>query len=188
MGYERSFDNRRKYVITDGMQPQVLAISCVKKCVKGNFMIVIQIAGHLGADPEVRYTPSNQKVTTFRVATNIKKGDKEKTVWWRVTCWGDRFDKRLAYLKKGSAVFVVGEMGIPEVYTDKNGNQQISLEITAEIISFSPFGKGSRPEGQMSSATAETGAVDFASTYSTTTSGVSAGAGQANFAEDDIPF
>ncbi len=153
-------------------------------------MIVIQIAGHLGADPEVRFTPSNQKVTSFRVATNIKRGDKEKTVWWRVSCWGDRFDKRIAYLKKGSAVFVVGEMGIPEVYTDKGGNQQISLEITAEIISFSPFGKGGRPgaEGQMSNESAETNAAGFPQAYNKSTSGVSAGAGQANFSEDDIPF
>jgi single-strand DNA-binding protein len=122
------------------------------------------------------------------VATNIKKGDKEKTVWWRISCWGDRFDKRIAYLKKGSAVFVVGEMGIPEVYTDKSGNQQISLEITAEIISFSPFGKGGRPEGQASGENADTNAAGFSQAYNKSTSGVSAGAGQANFAEDDIPF
>ncbi len=103
-------------------------------------MIFIQIAGHLGSDPEVRFTPSGQKVTNIRVATNIKRGSKEKTVWWRVTMWGDRFDKKLAYLKKGSAVIVWGEMGIPEIYQDKEGNSQTSFEIIAEHISFSPFG------------------------------------------------
>ncbi len=103
-------------------------------------MIFIQIAGHLGQDPEVRYTPSGQKVTTIRVATNIKRSNKEKTVWWKVTMWGDRFDKRLAYLKKGSAVIAWGEMGIPDIYTDKEGNPQTSFEIIAEHLSFSPFG------------------------------------------------
>lgn len=151
-------------------------------------MIVVQIAGHLGADPEVRFTSSNQKVTSFRVATNIKRGDKEKTVWWRISCWGDRFDKRIAYLKKGSAVFVVGEMGIPEIYTDKSGTQQISLDLTAEIISFSPFGKGNRAGGE-SSGMAENGDASAFSQGYKPMSGVSAGAGQVNFADDDnIPF
>jgi single-strand DNA-binding protein len=110
-------------------------------------MIFIQIAGHLGQDPEVRYTPSGQKVTTIRVATNIKRGGKEKTVWWRVTMWGDRFDKKLAYLKKGSAVIVWGEMGIPDIYQDRDGNSQTSFEIIAEHIAFSPFGgKGDKPQ------------------------------------------
>ncbi len=155
-------------------------------------MIIVQVAGHLGSDPEVRFTPSNQKVTTFRVATNIKRGDKEKTVWWRITCWGDRFDKRLAYLRKGSAVIVIGELGIPEIYTDKSGNQQISLEITAEIVNFSPFGKGTRSsESTAQGADAvEVGAsstpMQQAPSYAPM--GVMPGAGQANFAEDDIPF
>jgi single-strand DNA-binding protein len=152
-------------------------------------VIVIQVAGHLGADPEVRFTPSGQKVTSFRVATTIKRGEKEKTVWWRISCWGDRFDKRIAYLKKGSAVFVVGEMGIPEIYTDKNGNPQISLEITAEIISFSPFGKSNKPgaEGQATNEPAEASATAFSQPFKAQV-GVAPGTGGANFAEDDIPF
>ncbi len=112
-------------------------------------MIVIHIAGHLGQDPETRYTPSNKKVTTLRVATNIKRGNKEKTVWWRVTVWGDRFDQKLQYLKKGSAVLVIGEMGIPEIYTDKDGNPQTSFEIIADSIIFNPFGgKGGASDRQ----------------------------------------
>jgi single-strand DNA-binding protein len=108
-------------------------------------MIFIQIAGHLGSDPEVRYTPSGLKVTSCRVATNIRRSNKEKTVWWKVTLWGDRFDKKLSYLKKGSAVIVWGEMGIPDIYTDKEGNPQTSFEIIAEHITFSPFGGKDRP-------------------------------------------
>ena len=49
-------------------------------------MILITVAGHLGSDPEVRFTPSNVKVTSFCVATNIKRGAKEKTVWWKIYC------------------------------------------------------------------------------------------------------
>ena len=104
-------------------------------------MNFIEIMGHLGADAEVRYTPNGQKIVTLRVATNLRKNGKDQTVWWRVTIWGERFDKILTYLKKGSSVIVMGELQKPEVYTDRNGATQISLDITAEVIRFSPFGR-----------------------------------------------
>ena len=53
----------------------------------------------------------------------------------------------LPYLKKGSSLIVVGELSKPEIYTDKEGRPQISLEVTAEFIRFSPFGKGEK-QGQ----------------------------------------
>jgi single-strand DNA-binding protein len=154
-------------------------------------MIILHIAGHLGSDPETRFTPTGKKVTSFRVATNIKRGGKEKTVWWRVTVWGDRFEKLMTYLKKGSAVFVVGEMGIPEIYTDKNGVPQTSFEITAEVISLNPFGRSGAgkpadsPEGAVAEESTDS---PFASFPGKAETGVVPGAGQANFAEDDIPF
>lgn len=110
-------------------------------------MFTVHIAGHLGKDPETRFTPSGQKVTTFSIATNQRKGKEDVTIWVRVTIWGDRFDKILPYLKKGSAVIVTGRMNPPSSYTDKEGRTQISLEVTAEMIEFSPFGKTDR-EGQ----------------------------------------
>lgn len=112
-------------------------------------MIIIEIAGHVGTEPETRVTPDGQKVTTFSVATNIRKKGGDETIWWRVTVWGDRFDKMLTYLKKGSAVIVHGSLGgKPNIYTDKNGNQQVSLDIRADMINFSPFGMPDRDKAQ----------------------------------------
>lgn len=110
-------------------------------------MNFIHIAGHIGKDPETRYTADGQKVTTFSVATNIRRGGNEDTIWWRVTLWGDRWDKMLPYLTKGKPVMVGGELTRkPEIYTDKNGLQQVSaLDITAEYVKFSPFGKPDQP-------------------------------------------
>jgi single-strand DNA-binding protein len=104
------------------------------------------IMGHLGADPEVRFTSSGQKVTTFRVATNQRRSGKEDTTWWRVTVWGEQFDRMMPYLKKGSSIIVMGEMSKPEIYTDREGRPQISLNVTASHISFSPFGRGGQRE------------------------------------------
>ena len=107
-------------------------------------MFIVHLAGHLGKDPETRFTPSGQKVTTFTIATNHRKGKEDITMWVRVTVWGDRFDKLLSYLKKGSGVIVTGRMNPPSSYTDKEGRTQVSLEVTAEMIEFSPFGRGER--------------------------------------------
>jgi len=91
----------------------------------------LTIMGHLGTEPEVRFTSSGQKVTTLRVAENQRRGGKDETLWWRVTIWGEHLDKMISYLKKGSAVIAVGDMSKPEIYNDRDGNPQISLNMTA---------------------------------------------------------
>ncbi len=119
-------------------------------------MIIVQLAGRLGRDAETRFTPSGQKVTNLTLATNVRKGGKDETVWWRVTIWGDRYDKMLPYFKKGSALIVVGEMSKPEIWTDKEGRPQVSLEITADIVRFSPFGNPDQRTGEQGSSATQT--------------------------------
>lgn len=154
-------------------------------------MNYIMIAGHLGSDPETRFTPNGQKVTSFRVAVNVRKGGQDQTMWVRVTVWGDRYDKMMTYLKKGSAVIVHGELNPPQIYTDKNGQPQVSLDITADRLSFSPFGKTDKTTGASTSATPnsfgeQTYGDDFESTGSF---GSASGSGGKNFADEDkVPF
>ncbi len=106
-----------------------------------------QIAGRVGKDPETRFTPSGKKVITFSLATNRKKKGVDETVWYRVTVWGDQYDNMMPYIKKGSALIVVGDLEA-RIYTDKEGKPQLSNELTAWNISFSPFGKpDSKEEG-----------------------------------------
>ena len=124
-------------------------------------MNVIHIAGRLGADAETRVTPSGQKVTTLRMAVNIRKGGKEETMWWRVTIWGDRYDKMVPYFKKGAALIVVGEMGKPEIWTDKEGRPQVSLDMTADIVRFSPFGGNGEKGSQEAGATNQTSQTGY---------------------------
>lgn len=114
----------------------------------------VNIMGRLGRDPESRMTPSGQKVTTFPVATSVYRGGKEETIWFRVTIWGDRFDKLLQYLSKGKPVVVVGQISkAPEIWKDNTGQARVSsLEITADSISFNPFG-GKNDEQQTGQGT-----------------------------------
>lgn len=113
-----------------------------------------QIAGHIGKDPEVRFTADGKKVTSFTVATNKKKKGQDITTWYRVTVWGDQFEKMMPYLKKGSAVICIGDVEA-RMYTDKEGRPQVSMELTAWNISFSPFGKSSGSGSEYSSSPKE---------------------------------
>lgn len=114
-------------------------------------MNFIHIAGNLGADPETRFTSSGKKVTTLKVASRSRRGKngEEQTIWWRVTIWGEQFDKMMTFLKKGSSVMVYGDVHKPEIFNDREGKPQVSLEITAVHIEFSPFGK---PGGSQSTS------------------------------------
>ena len=160
-------------------------------------MNIVEIAGRLGADPETRYTPSNQKVTSLRVAARTFKSGKEDTIWWRVTCWGDRFDKLLSYLKKGSAVIIIGEMQKPDIWKDRDGNSQVSMELTAEMIKFSPFGKSDQESSQESSNQESSGSgfqqgqqnsSASSSSYGGTGSSVEMSSTPVDSSDDGLPF
>jgi single-strand DNA-binding protein len=151
----------------------------------------ITIAGHLGADPEVRFTSSGQKVTTLRVAARARRSGKDETIWWKVTIWGEQFDKIIPYFKKGSPIIVVGELNKPEIFTDREGRPQVSMSITALNIMFSPFG---RPDSQGSSGeSTEAGSHPQNSPHHEVAHAaqeVSHGQGKVDptFTEDEIPF
>jgi single-strand DNA-binding protein len=149
----------------------------------------ITIAGHLGADPEVRFTSSGQKVTTLRVAARARRSGKDETIWWKVTIWGEQFDKMIPYFKKGSPIIVVGELNKPEIFTDREGRPQVSMSITALNIMFSPFGRPDSQtpaEGSTESGTHSHGHHEMAHAAHE----VSHGQGKVDpaFTEDEIPF
>lgn len=107
-------------------------------------MNMIHLMGRLGAKPEKRVTPNGNKLTSFTLACNTRRGGKEETMWYKVTVWTSDFDKIIEYFDKGTAVVVVGELGKPETYTNKEGVTQISLPVTARYLGFSPYGRDER--------------------------------------------
>lgn len=149
------------------------------------------IAGHLGADPEVRFTSSGQKVTTLRVAARTRRGGKDETIWWKVTIWGEQFDKIIPYFKKGSPIIVVGELNKPEIFTDREGRPQVSMSITAFNIMFSPFGRPDSPQGTTGEhAEAAPSNAAHSEMAHAAHEPSSHGQGKADpaFVEDEIPF
>jgi single-strand DNA-binding protein len=107
----------------------------------------IIIVGNLGRDPEMRYSPSGQAVTSFSVATNRQYtgGDGQQvkeTIWFRVSVWGKQAETCSQYLKKGSKVLVEGRLtpdqatGGPRIWTRQDGTPATSFEVTAQTVRF----------------------------------------------------
>jgi len=107
----------------------------------------IILAGNLGRDPEMRYTPSGQPVTSFSVATNRQytnnSGETVKeTMWFRVSVWGKMAETCNQYLKKGSKVLVEGRLtadpatGGPRIWNSQDGSPRASFEVNAQTVRF----------------------------------------------------
>ena len=119
----------------------------------------VTLIGNLGRDPEQRYTPSGQAVTTFSVATSEKwtgqdGQPQERTVWWRVSVFGKQAETCAQYLRKGSKVYVEGRLqadpktGGPRIWTGQDGAPRASFEITGITVKFlSSRGEGGGSAG-----------------------------------------
>jgi len=94
------------------------------------------LVGNLGADPETRYTPSGTAVANIRVATTKAWKDKnsgeqqERTEWHRVVMFNRLAEIAGEYLKKGSQVYLEGELRTNK-WQDKEGNDRYTTEIIA---------------------------------------------------------
>ena len=105
------------------------------------------VAGHLGRDPEMRYTPSGVPVTNFSMATSRKWTNQdgstgEETIWFQVAAWSKLAETCNQYLSKGQAVLVEGrlkpdpETGGPRVYQRQDGSYGAKFELTAWEVRF----------------------------------------------------
>jgi single-strand DNA-binding protein len=95
----------------------------------------VMIIGHLGRDPEMRYTPSGRPVTTFTIATsrtwNTSDGERHtETEWFNVVTWGNLAEICKQYLVKGQQVYVEGRLQTRR-WDDSDGIKHTSIEIVA---------------------------------------------------------
>ncbi len=100
----------------------------------------VVIVGHLGRDPELRYTANGTAVVNFPVATNRRWTDpegntQEETTWFRVSVWGRLAETCNQYLQKGRLVLCEGEIRGSQ-YQDEQGATRYSWELRAGAVKF----------------------------------------------------
>jgi len=98
----------------------------------------IMVIGHLGHDPEMRYTPAGKPVTSFSVAVNrswtSSDGTRQnQTEWFNVIAWDSLAEFCSQTLSKDKQVYVEGRLQTRR-WDDPKGFQRISVEIVASEL------------------------------------------------------
>ena len=137
------------------------------------------LVGNLGQDPEVKFTAGGAAVTTLSIATSDSWKDKdsgmdkERTEWHRVVLWRRLAEIAGEYLKKGSKVYIEGQLQTRK--WEQEGQTRYTTEIIARDIQFlDSKGTSSNTPSPENSDTSSNESIPEA--------------GEAQMEDDDIPF
>jgi len=100
----------------------------------------VMIIGNLGSEPEMRFTPNGNPVTSFRVATNrvftTPDGErKEETEWFTLVAWGKLAEQCNQYLAKGKLVYAEGRLHTRS-WEGQDGQKRYRTEVIARRVTF----------------------------------------------------
>ncbi len=143
------------------------------------------IVGNLGRDPENRYLPSGEQVTSIAIATTDRWRDKatgdmkEQTEWHRISFFGKLAEIAGQYLKKGSPVYVEGKLRTQK-YTDKDGIERYQTNIIASTMQM----LGSKQDSSNGGQSGNNGRNSYSEAKQTGRRNNP----PANDPDDDIPF
>jgi single-strand DNA-binding protein len=119
------------------------------------------LVGHVGKDPEVKYTPSGAAVANFSIATNDRTKDKsgqwqERTEWHRVVAWQRLAEIVGEYVKKGNMIYIEGTLRTRSWDDKESGQKKYMTEIWANDMVM----LGGRSEAADSPARARSAAAN----------------------------
>ncbi len=100
----------------------------------------VMIIGNLGSEPEMRFTPNGNPVTSFRVATNrvytTAEGErKQETEWFTVVAWNKLAEQCNQFLTKGRLVYAEGRLHT-RTWEGQDGQKHYRTEIIANRVTF----------------------------------------------------
>lgn len=95
----------------------------------------IDLIGHLGADPKVKYLDDGKVVTSWRMAINDPLRKDDPASWYNVSIWGKQAEACGKYLHTGSLVHVHGTPK-QRPYKDRDGNDRVSFDVKAHSVAF----------------------------------------------------
>lgn len=147
----------------------------------------VLLLGHLGSDPELRYTNNQTAVCNMSIATNDRRKGADGqwadfTEWHRVVAFGKTAENCSNFLKKGRQVFIDGRIQTRK-WQDQDGKDRYSTEIIANAVQFVGGAKGEggmnieRSSSSMGAPAGNMGEIDM-----------SALGQSVSFDDDDIPF
>ncbi|MCJ7655860.1 MAG: single-stranded DNA-binding protein [Dehalococcoidia bacterium] len=100
----------------------------------------VMLIGNVGTDPEMRFTPSGNPVTSFRVATSrvytTSEGERrQETEWFTVVAWKKQAESCNQFLTKGQRVYVEGSLRTRS-WEGRDGQKRLTVEVVANRVLF----------------------------------------------------
>jgi single-strand DNA-binding protein len=163
------------------------------------------LVGNLGNDPDTKYTQSGMAVTRISLATTSVRKDREgnqqeRTEWHRVVFFGKLGEIAGEYLRKGSQVYVEGELRYDK-YTGQDGVEKFSTDIVANEMQMlggrgeggggaggGGYGGGERPQRSAPPRQQGGGGQDYGARRPSAPAPQPSSPPADDFADDDIPF
>jgi single-strand DNA-binding protein len=157
------------------------------------------LIGHLGKDPEVKYTPQGTAVAKFSLATNWRSKDKDgqwqdHTEWHNVVLWERLAEVAGEYLKKGRQVYIEGRLQTRSWDDKQTGQKKYMTEIVANDLVLLGGGRGEgggggEHAGGSRGVSASAGGNNFdQSAPEAEHAAAPAPAGASPITDEDIPF
>ena len=100
----------------------------------------VLIIGNVGTEPEMRFTPNGNPVTSFRVATNrvytTGEGErKQETEWFTVVAWNRLAENCNQFLTKGQRIYAEGRLHT-RIWENQEGQKHSRAEVVANRVIF----------------------------------------------------
>lgn len=152
------------------------------------------LVGNMGRDPEIRETPTGQKVANFSIATTERYNDQqgnrqEKTEWHNLVAWNRQAEVIQQYARKGTSMYIEGSLSTRSWDDQTSGQKRYRTEIVVRNFQFLGGGQGGGQSGGASSQGSQSG---YSAPASGGQSGYTAPAtedfGSGSSPEDDLPF
>ena len=147
----------------------------------------VTLVGNLGRDPEIRAMQNGDKIVQLSIATSDRWKDKssgeqrERTEWHRVVIFNDALGKIAEqYLKKGSTVYLEGQLQTRKWTDQQSGQEKYTTEVVLQRYRGELTLLGSRSENQISN--------DQLSDQIHQSNQMSVSDGIASDLDDEIPF
>jgi len=124
------------------------------------------LLGHLGKDPELKYTPQGTPVAKFSLATSDRYKDKEgnwqdRTEWHNITAWGRTAEIAGEYLKKGRQVYIEGALRTHSWDDKQTGQKKYMTEVVVNDLVLLGGGRSEGGDFGGSSRGASSGGNNF---------------------------
>ena len=93
----------------------------------------VNLMGHVGKEPEMKYSANGNAVLTFSIAVNSGWGDNKRTDWIDCVMFGNRAESVSEFIGKGDPLFVSGSIQIND-WQDKEGNKRRGFNIVVNQV------------------------------------------------------